>query len=338
MPPPPAAELSEELLQLAQAPPLHSSSHPPSHATHATHATHPSNPSAHSSTHPPSVPRSLAQAYALFEQLSVGIDAAVAVHERLLRALQPAGAAAPPTLLGAGSREHEALLEHLGWLLARHAAAHPAPPARLQQMLARGLAAFPANAALLAAFVGGRLSAHRRLAVRRELGSLRRAHPACLQLWAASISLELAGDTPLGDGDGGGGGGGGGGPSGDHHNAVSALTGGVRRARALYEAALHPAACGGCAALWRGYLSLEVRCGRREAACRVLLRAVQLCPGAKALWCDALRPPLLGWLSDQQLQDMRQLVGEKELRLRHDLPEPEELLQAAAPPPDASEG
>ena len=70
----------------------------------------------------------------------------------------------------------------------------------------------------------------------------------------------------------------------------------------------------------------------------MLLRAVQLCPGAKALWCDALRPPLLGWLSDQQLQDMRQLVGEKELRLRHDLPEPEELLQAAAPPPDASEG
>ena len=48
--------------------------------------------------------------------------------------------------------------------------------------------------------------------------------------------------------------------------------------------------------------------------------------------------PLLGWLSDQQLQDMRQLVGEKELRLRHDLPEPEELLQAAAPPPEASEG
>ena len=267
------------------------------------------------------------------------------MHERLLRALHPAAPAAPPTLRGAGSREHEALLEHLGWLLARHAAAHPAPPARLRQMLARGLAAFPANAALLAAFVGGRLSAHRRLAVRRVLAGLRRAHPACLQLWAASISLELAGDAPLGGGGGseggggsgsggGGGGGGGGGSSGDHHNAVSALTGGVRRARGLYEAALHPAACGGCAALWRGYLSLEVRCGRREAACRVLLRAVQLCPGAKALWCDALRPPLLGWLSDQQLQDMRQLVGEKELRLRHDLPELEELLQAAAPPPE----
>ena len=140
-----------------------------------------------------------------------------------------------------------------------------------------------------------------------------------------------------GGGEGGGGSeseSGGGGPSADHYNAVSALTGGVRRARGLYEAALHPAACGGCAALWRGYLSLEVRCGRREAACRVLLRAVQLCPGAKALWCDALRPPLLGWLSDQQLQDMRQLVGEKELRLRHDLPELEELLHPAAPQPE----
>ena len=139
---------------------------------------------------------------------------------------------------------------------------------------------------------------------------LRRAHPSCPQLWAASIAFELRDDPP---------------PVGD---AVSAVGGGERRARSLYEAALRPEACGACAGLWRDYLGLEVSAGRREAACRALLRAVQLCPGAKALWIDALRPPLLGWMSDQQLQDMVQLVGEKELRLRHDLPEPDELQQA----------
>ena len=284
----------------------------------------------------------LAQAYALFEYLSVGLDAAVAVHERLLAMLQqvpqPAstatgggggGAAVPstppqPLLSGAGSAQHEALLEHYARLLHSHAATHPTPPARLRSLLERGLAAFPANSTLLGLLVGGRASAHRRFAVRRLLSGLRRAHPACPQLWVASVALELndAAPPPAAEEYGGEGS--------STLNAVSAVSGVERRARGLYEAALRPEACGACAALWRAYLALEVACGRRDAACRLLLRAVQACPGAKALWRDALRPPLLGWLPAQQLQDLLQLVSEKELRLRHELPELDELMRAAA--------
>ena len=160
----------------------------------------------------------LAHAYALFEYLSVGLDAAVAVHERLLAMLQPVpqpastttggggggsggGAAVPstppqPLLSGAGSAQHEALLEHHAWLLHRHAATHPTPPARLRSLLERGLAAFPANSTLLGLLVGGRASAHRRFAVRRLLSGLRRAHPSCPQLWVASVALELNDAAP----------------------------------------------------------------------------------------------------------------------------------------------
>jgi hypothetical protein len=47
---------------------------------------------------------------------------------------------------------------------------------------------------------------------------------------------------------------------------------------------------------------------------------VQQCPGAKGLWCDALRPPLLLAAPVAQLRQMADMLPEKELRLRNDLP------------------
>ena len=111
---------------------------------------------------------------------------------------------------------------------------------------------------------------------------------------------------------------------------MGARAAGARRARALLESALRPEAVGGCAALWRCYVQLELALGRAEVACRVLLRAVQQCPGCKALWCDALRPPLLAPMPPRQLRDVVQLMPEKEIRLRTDLPPPP---PADAPPP-----
>ena len=40
------------------------------------------------------------------------------------------------------------------------------------------------------------------------------------------------------------------------------------------------------------------------------------------LWCDALSVPLLHFVGEEQLLETLQLLAEKELRLRHELPEP----------------
>ena len=84
---------------------------------------------------------------------------------------------------------------------------------------------------------------------------------------------------------------------------------------------MKPSTCGSCPALWSAYLELEVAAGRPEAACRILLRAVQQCPGAKALWCAGFAPPLLELQPDRQLRDALQFMSDKELRLRRELPE-----------------
>ena len=69
------------------------------------------------------------------------------------------------------------------------------------------------------------------------------------------------------------------------------------------------------------YLHLELSRGRHEAACRVLLRAVQQCATVKQLWCVGLSLPLVGLLPAPQLADSVQIMSQKEIRLRHETPE-----------------
>ena len=67
-----------------------------------------------------------------------------------------------------------------------------------------------------------------------------------------------------------------------------------------------------------------------HAASRVLLRALQQCPGAKRLWTAALCRPLVAILPAEQLRDTVQLMADKEIRLRHD---PPETLEPGSPRP-----
>ena len=192
-------------------------------------------------------------------------------------------------------------------------------------LLELALTTFPANASFLAAYIEGR-GAHTRFQRRRFLAATCRAHPDCPQLWLAASRFELAATaagTAAGQDHA---------SSGHVQQAVAEVSGGEQRARALLEAALRPQACAGCVALWRAYIDLELRAGRHAAACRVLLRAVQQCPGHKGLWCDALRPPLLAVAPLQQLRDTVVLVAEKELRLRAEPPEAELLADEAGQP------
>jgi len=113
-----------------------------------------------------------------------------------------------------------------------------------------------------------------------------------------------------------------------------------RRVRIVLERALQSAACGGCAALWREYLRHELRMGRQEAVGRVHLRAVQQCPGVKGMWTQGLQLPLAALLPAQQLVDILQLMSDKEIRLRQELPvglEPLPSLPTLAVRPAANE-
>ena len=267
----------------------------------------------------------LLRAFCCFEYLSAGVDAAVAVLDPALAALDESDdetAAAADDMAAAaerGTSEHEKLLEAAVWLVRRPREGCAAfTPARLRALLERGVRAFPANRTLLSAFLDARATTHDRFRCRRFLAAACRRHPS----WRRSGSAPCASSSGAARA-----------VAAARRRAGAAVGRAQRarggRARAL-ESALRPEAVGGCAALWRCYVQLELALGRAEAACRVLLRAVQQCPGCKALWCDALRPPLLAPMPPRQLRDVVQLMPEKEIRLRTDLPPPP---PADAPPP-----
>jgi len=280
--------------------------------------------------------RHVVSACALLELLTSGVESAAAVFERVLAALEAGGAppggatwggGAAPRLAGAGSLEHEALLEEYLWVETRHAESVPTPPRRRRRLLERALLAFPANAAFFGALASLCSSTHARLGLRAVLAQARSRSPSCLQLWLGSVLVELGTEAAeLADADvaelvpgfltA---------SSGRQQAAPSQSAPGrtsrERRARSLLEEALTPARCGACAALWRLYIRLELAAGRGDAACRVQLRAVQQCPGHKGLWLAVLSPPLLWHAPERQLRDTVTLLAEKELRLCSELPD-----------------
>ena len=294
---------------------------------------------------------SLLCAFALFELLESGPLAALAIHEGAQAALVPSAAMAeppslpsatsasvPPRLLGAGSRAHERLIEHWHWLLARHAASRRPPPNRERSLYDATLTHFPANAPVLCTLAAGGLGSLGRFEVRRLLSAARVRHAECPQLWLCAARFELAGlnASPAQLAGGGDGGARGGRCEHGHEEATVRRTvpegGTQRRVRSLFEGALRPAACSGCPALWRAYLQFEVGLGGREAACRLQLRAVQQCPGVKSLWCEAMRTPMVSFLPMEQLVDTIELMVSKEIRLRHEPPDPEHARVFEAPP------
>jgi len=59
---------------------------------------------------------------------------------------------------------------------------------------------------------------------------------------------------------------------------------------------------------------------------------VQQCPGVKSLWCEAMRTPMVSFLPMEQLVDTIELMVSKEIRLRHEPPDPEHARVFEAPP------
>ena len=134
----------------------------------------------------------LACALALFEYLTRGIEAALAVHARVLAALGERGTAA--RLAGRGTRAHERLIEHQLWLLSLHRARHAHGPSARERMVVHcALADFPANQHVLRTLLGtgAQAAAGERFERRRLLTLACNRHPSCPQLWLAFVHFEL---------------------------------------------------------------------------------------------------------------------------------------------------
>ena len=290
-------------------------------------------------------------AFALFEELESGILAALNVHEVAQAALMRESEDRW-LLRGAGSRGHEQLIEHWHSLLARHADQRRPPAGRERALYQASLAHFPANGPVLRTLERGGLGSLGRFEIRRLLAAARARHPECPQLWLCSVRFEqsqrrcapsalllLAG---------------GGNRAGTSREpsfasvATAPEASSERRVRVLFEDALRRAACAGCPALWRAYLLFEQDLGRHAAACRLLLRAQQQCPGVKSIWTEVARLPMVSFVPSQQLLGAVQLMCDKEIRLRHEPPgadeapsvaasATQELAQEAAPAADLAE-
>ena len=297
----------------------------------------------------------LACALALLEFLTRGLEAALAVHARVLAALGTALGSALDTALGTAARlagrgtlAHERLLEHHLWLVSLQSARHAHCPSTRERLVMNcALVDFPANPYVLRTLLGtsAQAGAGERFERRRLFTLACNRHPSCPQLWLAFVQFELGcarDGARRGALDGAGPNARDGARLGSHTISASAVSSAEveheaasgrveareaeRRARRVLELAVRPASCPGCPALWLAYLRLEASvAGRLDATSRVFLRALQQCPGVKRLWTVALCRPLVAILPGEQLRDTVQLMADKEIRLRHEPPAPETL-------------
>lgn len=88
--------------------------------------------------------------------------------------------------------------------------------------------------------------------------------------------------------------------------------------RNTFERAVDSPAGAHCAAIWKLYILFENRRGDKERAKAVWWRGARACPWVKGLWMMAFGELRQG-MRDQELRDIWEMMGDKELRLHVDL-------------------
>ncbi|GAB1600197.1 protein NRDE2 homolog isoform X2 [Argonauta hians] len=92
---------------------------------------------------------------------------------------------------------------------------------------------------------------------------------------------------------------------------VFVQSGTLHRLRSLFERGLNQPQISNCPLIWRLYLYIEHKYGEAERATGLYYRALQHCPWAKALYKDAI-----AMLGDNKLQDIVDIMLEKEMRIQ----------------------
>lgn len=236
--------------------------------------------------------KNLTVCYALFQYMTLGLDAACQVYEEAFQGFNVALA-----LLDESSAQHEAVLADVEelWesyvrLVYTHSEREATPPGKLRGLLERALRLFPSHRLFLSLYI------HWEARTRIE-GRLRRFFDDTLQrqnhpvLWLFAIRSEVV------------------------------RLGSAHRIRSLFERALEKTSDSArCIVLWRYYLRFEVGQHDEAAALRVYYRAINQIPYSKALWLDAFRL-FHSTLAERDVSRLLDLMVEKEARLRNDVEE-----------------
>nr|XP_033808744.1 nuclear exosome regulator NRDE2 isoform X2 [Geotrypetes seraphini] len=256
---------------------------------------------------------SLVGCFALFQYLTVGLDAAVQVFRlftdkrdsvSVLKAGEfnetPNSWAALETL---SAMQTSLLRYHLKM------GVHPLNP--LRETLREALTLYPGNRFLWQSYVEVESKSHNASKMRRFFDRVRRS-TVCLEPWLFAIQAEqarkrLVESVQRKD-------------AGEIHATIPE-TGLTNRIQALFEHAIGSQQGAHCPLLWRLYLHFMVSLGNKERSKGLFYKALQSCPWAKVLYLDAVE-----YFPDE-LQEILDLMTEKELRLRMPLEELDLLLE-----------
>ncbi|XP_061285677.1 nuclear exosome regulator NRDE2 isoform X2 [Bos javanicus] len=250
---------------------------------------------------------SLAKCFMLFQYLTVGVDAAGRVYEQVFAGLRGSvsmEAAGLEGALEAVTLMHTSLLRFHG-----RVAVHPLAP--LREALSEALRLYPGNQLLWRAYVQIQSKSHSASRTRRFFHAITRS-AKLLEPWLFAIEAErmrkrLVDAVQRVDGR--------------EVHATLPETGLTHRIRALFESAVRSDHGSQCPLLWRMYLNFLVSLGNKERSKGVFYKALQNCPWAKALYMDAIE-----YFPDE-MQEVVDLMTEKELRVRLPLEELELLLE-----------
>ncbi|XP_005285443.3 nuclear exosome regulator NRDE2 isoform X1 [Chrysemys picta bellii] len=259
---------------------------------------------------------SLVGCYALFQYLTVGIDAAVLICRRISEKLK-----------GSTSQKFESIGENLGIhnfptaleavtlmhtnLLRYHMKVSIYPLNPLREALTEALKLYPSNQSLWRSYIQIQSKSHNASKARRFFDSVTRSTKS-LEPWLFAIQAEemrkkLVENVQRVD-------------VGEIHSTIPE-TGLTNRIKALFEHAIQSENGAHCPLLWRMYLNFLFSLGNKERSKGLFYKALQNCPWAKVLYMDAIE-----YFPDQ-LQETLDLMTEKELRVRVPIEELELLLE-----------
>ncbi|XP_067848289.1 nuclear exosome regulator NRDE2 [Heptranchias perlo] len=255
--------------------------------------------------------------FALFQYLTVGIQAADALYRQAsekLVGLSSLDKVKPNKSLWGHSAisDSERLTVMRVTLLRYHmkVSVHPLGP--LRETLTHALKQYPSNHDLWKLYVQVENMSHNASRARRYFDSITRTAKDTVLPWLFAIHAEerrkervdsvQRADVGL------------------VHSTLPE-TGLANRIRALFEHAVQTEAGTHCVLLWRMYLHFTATQGNVERSKSVFYRALQECPWAKALYLDAV-----GHLPGQ-LQEIMDLMTEKEIRIRVPIEELEILME-----------
>ncbi|XP_072722245.1 nuclear exosome regulator NRDE2 isoform X4 [Ciconia boyciana] len=254
--------------------------------------------------------------YALFQYLTVGIDAAVLIYAQTSEKLEAPG---PQTCENTGEnfgiQNFPTALEAVTLLhtnlLRFHMKISVYPLNPLREALTEALKRYPSNQSLWRSYIHIQRKSHSASKARRFFDGVTRSTNS-LEPWLFAIQAEqmrkkLTENVQRAD-------------AGEIHSTIPE-TGLTNRIVALFEHAVQTENGTHCPLLWRMYLNFLASQGKKEKSKGLFYKALQNCPWAKVLYMDAVE-----YFPDH-LQETLDLMTEKELRVRVPMEELDLLLE-----------